>query len=94
MSWYLRSLLFSVLQYLDILYLVCVVFYTILSSFFKQSEYPVTVTVESPSSSEMEEVDDSSESVQEEPEKISLKQKVLQVQSYHFKEIREGYFSE
>ncbi|XP_020920804.1 centrosomal protein of 78 kDa isoform X5 [Sus scrofa] len=44
----------------------------------QQSEYPVTVTVESPSSSEMEEVDDSSESVQEEPEKISLKQKVLQ----------------
>ena len=71
MSWYRRSLLFSVLQYLDILYLVCIVFYTILSSFFKQSEYPVTVTVESPSSSEMEEVDDSSESVQEEPEKIS-----------------------
>uniref|UniRef100_A0A8C3YP21 Centrosomal protein of 78 kDa n=1 Tax=Catagonus wagneri TaxID=51154 RepID=A0A8C3YP21_9CETA len=44
----------------------------------QQSEYPVTVTVESPSSSEIEEVNDSSESVEEEPEKISLKQEVLQ----------------
>ncbi|XP_031305778.1 centrosomal protein of 78 kDa isoform X2 [Camelus dromedarius] len=43
-----------------------------------QSEFPVTVTVESPSSSELEEVDDSSESVQEEPEKISVKQEALQ----------------
>ncbi|XP_032491059.1 centrosomal protein of 78 kDa isoform X2 [Phocoena sinus] len=43
-----------------------------------QSEFPVTVTVESPSSSEIEEVDDSSESVQEEPEKISFKQEALQ----------------
>ncbi|XP_073645423.1 centrosomal protein of 78 kDa-like [Tursiops truncatus] len=42
------------------------------------SEFPVTVTVESPSSSEIEEVDDSSESVQEEPEKIRLKQEALQ----------------
>uniref|UniRef100_A0A8C0HVG2 Centrosomal protein of 78 kDa n=1 Tax=Balaenoptera musculus TaxID=9771 RepID=A0A8C0HVG2_BALMU len=42
------------------------------------SEFPVTVTVESPSSSEIEEVEDSSESVQEEPEKISLKQEALQ----------------
>ncbi|KAB0363010.1 hypothetical protein FD754_007166 [Muntiacus muntjak] len=44
----------------------------------QQSDFPVTVTVESPSSSEIEEVDDSSESVQEEPEKISLKQEALQ----------------
>nr|XP_008535883.1 PREDICTED: centrosomal protein of 78 kDa isoform X5 [Equus przewalskii] len=44
----------------------------------QQSEFPVTVTVESPSSSEIEEVDDSSESVQEEPEKTSLKQEALQ----------------
>ncbi|XP_026961444.1 centrosomal protein of 78 kDa isoform X2 [Sagmatias obliquidens] len=43
-----------------------------------QSEFPVTVTVESPSSSEIEEVDDSSESIQEEPEKINLKQEALQ----------------
>ncbi|XP_059972576.1 centrosomal protein of 78 kDa-like isoform X3 [Mesoplodon densirostris] len=42
------------------------------------SEFPVTVTVESPSSSEIKEVDDSSESVQEEPEKICLKQEALQ----------------
>lgn len=47
--------------------------------FLKQSDFPVTVTIESPSSSEIEEVDDSSESVQEEPEKISLKQEALQV---------------
>ncbi|XP_055282902.1 centrosomal protein of 78 kDa isoform X2 [Moschus berezovskii] len=44
----------------------------------QQSDFPVTVTVESPSSSEIEEVDDSSESVQEEPEKINLKQEALQ----------------
>nr|XP_058927190.1 centrosomal protein of 78 kDa isoform X4 [Kogia breviceps] len=44
----------------------------------QQSEFPVTVTVESPSSSEIEEVDDSSESIQEEPEKINLKQEALQ----------------
>ncbi|XP_048947762.1 centrosomal protein of 78 kDa isoform X3 [Canis lupus baileyi] len=44
----------------------------------QQSDFPVTVTVESPSSSEIEEVDDSSESVQEEPEKTSLKQEALQ----------------
>ncbi|XP_032491061.1 centrosomal protein of 78 kDa isoform X4 [Phocoena sinus] len=48
------------------------------SSQLQQSEFPVTVTVESPSSSEIEEVDDSSESVQEEPEKISFKQEALQ----------------
>ncbi|XP_049566785.1 centrosomal protein of 78 kDa isoform X4 [Orcinus orca] len=44
----------------------------------QQSEFPVTVTVESPSSSEIEEVDDSSECIQEEPEKINLKQEALQ----------------
>lgn len=63
-----------------------------MSSFFKQSEFPVTVTVESPSSSEIEEVDDSSESVQEEPEKTSLKQEALQVQSYHFRDIEKIVF--
>uniref|UniRef100_A0A8C6BYR7 Centrosomal protein of 78 kDa n=1 Tax=Monodon monoceros TaxID=40151 RepID=A0A8C6BYR7_MONMO len=46
----------------------------------QQSEFPVTVTVESPSSSEIEEVDDSSESVQEEPEKINFKQEALQLE--------------
>ncbi|XP_077004597.1 centrosomal protein of 78 kDa-like isoform X2 [Tamandua tetradactyla] len=49
-----------------------------ISNQLKQSEFPVTVTVESPSSSEIEEVDDSSESVHEEPEKIRLKQEALQ----------------
>ncbi|XP_073734146.1 centrosomal protein of 78 kDa isoform X8 [Callorhinus ursinus] len=44
----------------------------------QQSDFPVTVTVESPSSSETEEVDDSSDSVQEEPEKTSLKQEALE----------------
>ncbi|XP_032722578.1 centrosomal protein of 78 kDa isoform X3 [Lontra canadensis] len=44
----------------------------------QQSDFPVTVTVESPSSSEIEEVDDSSESVQEQPEKTSLKQEALE----------------
>nr|XP_025137418.1 centrosomal protein of 78 kDa isoform X6 [Bubalus bubalis] len=44
----------------------------------QQSDFPVTVTIESPSSSEIEEVDDSTESVQEEPEKINLKQEALQ----------------
>ncbi|KAF6123608.1 centrosomal protein 78 [Phyllostomus discolor] len=44
----------------------------------QQLDFPVTVTVESPSSSEIEEVDDSSESVHEEPEKTSLKQEALQ----------------
>uniref|UniRef100_A0A2K5MPB5 Centrosomal protein of 78 kDa n=1 Tax=Cercocebus atys TaxID=9531 RepID=A0A2K5MPB5_CERAT len=53
-------------------------YYTILFSFFKQSGFPVTVTVESPSSSEIEEVDDSSESVHEVPEKTSIKQEALQ----------------
>ncbi|XP_042636599.1 centrosomal protein of 78 kDa [Orycteropus afer afer] len=44
----------------------------------QQSDFPVTVTVESPSSSEFEEVDDSSESVHEVPEKTSVKQEALQ----------------
>ncbi|XP_023364906.1 centrosomal protein of 78 kDa isoform X2 [Otolemur garnettii] len=44
----------------------------------QQPGFPVTVTVESPSSSEIEEVDDSSESVHEVPEKTSLEQGVLQ----------------
>lgn len=57
-----------------------------LTYFFKQLDFPVTVTVESPSSSEIEEVDDSSESVHEEPEKTSLKQEALQVHSYHFRD--------
>ncbi|KAM9207755.1 centrosomal protein of 78 kDa isoform 1-T1 [Dugong dugon] len=44
----------------------------------QQSNFPVTVTVESPSSSEIEEVDDSSESVHEVPEKTSVKQEAIQ----------------
>uniref|UniRef100_A0A2K6ENK1 Centrosomal protein of 78 kDa n=2 Tax=Propithecus coquereli TaxID=379532 RepID=A0A2K6ENK1_PROCO len=44
----------------------------------QQPGFPVTVTVESASSSEIEEVDDSSESVHEVPEKTSLKQEALQ----------------
>ncbi|XP_032146769.1 centrosomal protein of 78 kDa isoform X5 [Sapajus apella] len=44
----------------------------------QQPGFPVTVTVESPSSSETEEVDDSSESVHEVPEKTSIKQEALQ----------------
>lgn len=70
----------------NIWYPIYSVSYTVLSFFFKQSEFPVTVTVESPSSSEIEEMDDSSESVQEEPEKASLKLEALQVQSHHFKD--------
>ncbi|ELW68475.1 Centrosomal protein of 78 kDa [Tupaia chinensis] len=50
----------------------------VLSSFIKRSDFPVTVTVESPSSSEIEEADDSSESVHEVPEKTSFKQEALQ----------------
>ncbi|KAM6183034.1 centrosomal protein of 78 kDa isoform 2-T2 [Erethizon dorsatum] len=42
------------------------------------SDFPVTVTVESPSSSEFEEIDDSSESVHEMPEKTSVKHEALQ----------------
>ncbi|KAI2552933.1 centrosomal protein 78 [Homo sapiens] len=44
----------------------------------QQPGFPVTVTVESPSSSEVEEVDDSSESVHEVPEKTSIEQEALQ----------------
>uniref|UniRef100_G3TA78 Centrosomal protein of 78 kDa n=1 Tax=Loxodonta africana TaxID=9785 RepID=G3TA78_LOXAF len=44
----------------------------------QQSDFPVTVTVESASSSEIEEVDDSSGSVHEVPEKTSVKQEALQ----------------
>ncbi|XP_006145547.1 centrosomal protein of 78 kDa isoform X2 [Tupaia chinensis] len=44
----------------------------------QRSDFPVTVTVESPSSSEIEEADDSSESVHEVPEKTSFKQEALQ----------------
>lgn len=69
----------------------CYLLYS-LSSFFQQPGFPVTVTVESPSSSENEEVGDSSESVPEEPEKTSLKQEALQVQSYRFKDIQEIIF--
>ncbi|XP_071456647.1 centrosomal protein of 78 kDa isoform X2 [Marmota flaviventris] len=49
-----------------------------ISDQLQQSDFPVTVTVESPSSSEIEEVDDSSESVHEMPEKTCLKQEALQ----------------
>lgn len=55
----------------------------------------MTVTVESPSSSEIEEVeevDDSSESVQEEPEKTSVKQEALQVQSITILKIQRRLF--
>ncbi|XP_005408355.1 PREDICTED: centrosomal protein of 78 kDa isoform X2 [Chinchilla lanigera] len=44
----------------------------------QSSDFPVTVTVESPSSSEFEEIDDSSESVHEMPEKTSVKHEALQ----------------
>ncbi|XP_075405874.1 centrosomal protein of 78 kDa isoform X2 [Tenrec ecaudatus] len=44
----------------------------------QQSKFPVTVTIESPSSSEIEEDDDSSESGHEMPEKTSVKQEALQ----------------
>ncbi|XP_077903568.1 centrosomal protein of 78 kDa isoform X2 [Ictidomys tridecemlineatus] len=49
-----------------------------ISDQLQPSDFPVTVTVESPSSSEIEEVDDSSESVHEMPEKTCLKQEALQ----------------
>ncbi|XP_004862600.1 centrosomal protein of 78 kDa isoform X2 [Heterocephalus glaber] len=42
------------------------------------SGFPVTVTVESPSSSEIDEIDDSSESVHEVPEQTSVKHEALQ----------------
>uniref|UniRef100_A0A8D2E3P9 Centrosomal protein of 78 kDa n=1 Tax=Sciurus vulgaris TaxID=55149 RepID=A0A8D2E3P9_SCIVU len=51
-----------------------------ISNQLQQSDFPVTVTVESPSSSEIEEVDDSSESVHEMPEETSLKQEALQLE--------------
>lgn len=51
-----------------------------MSSLFKQSDFPVTVTVESPSSSETDESEDSSESVHEVPQKTSIRQETLQVQ--------------
>ncbi|XP_006892058.1 PREDICTED: centrosomal protein of 78 kDa [Elephantulus edwardii] len=44
----------------------------------QQSDFPVTVTIESPSSSELEEINDSSENVHEAPEKTSVKQETLQ----------------
>ncbi|XP_069891895.1 centrosomal protein of 78 kDa isoform X3 [Dipodomys merriami] len=50
-----------------------------ISNELQQGDFPVTVTVESPSSSEMDEMDDSSEGVCEVPEKtISVKQEALQ----------------
>ncbi|KAM6169336.1 LOW QUALITY PROTEIN: centrosomal protein of 78 kDa [Rhynchocyon petersi] len=45
---------------------------------WQQSNFPVTVTIESPSSSEIEEMNDSSEDVPETPEKTSAKQETLQ----------------
>ncbi|ERE78404.1 centrosomal protein of 78 kDa isoform X1 [Cricetulus griseus] len=44
----------------------------------KQSDFPVTVTVESPSSSETDDFEDSSESAHEAPQKISIRQDTLQ----------------
>lgn len=55
-----------------------------MSSLFKQSDFPVTVTVESPSSSETDESEDSSESVHEVPQKTSIRQETLQVHSSSF----------
>lgn len=55
-----------------------------MSSLFKQSDFPVTVTVESPSSSESDETEDSSESVHEVPQKTSVRQETLQVHSSSF----------
>lgn len=52
-----------------------------MASLFKKSDFPVTVTVESPSSSETDETEDSSESVQEAPQKTSIKEETLQVYS-------------
>ncbi|XP_006526887.1 centrosomal protein of 78 kDa isoform X3 [Mus musculus] len=51
-----------------------------LSNHLKKSDFPVTVTVESPSSSETDETEDSSESVQEAPQKTSIKEETLQFQ--------------
>lgn len=52
-----------------------------MSSLFKQSDFPVTVTVESPSSSETDEAEDSSDSVHETPQKAGTRQETLQVRS-------------
>ncbi|XP_028625934.1 centrosomal protein of 78 kDa isoform X2 [Grammomys surdaster] len=50
-----------------------------LSNHLKQSDFPVTVTVESPSSSETDdETEESSESVREVPQKTSIRQETLQ----------------
>lgn len=49
-----------------------------LSNHLQQSDFPVTVTVESPSSSETDESEDSSESVHEVPQKTSIRQETLQ----------------
>ncbi|XP_052044748.1 centrosomal protein of 78 kDa isoform X2 [Apodemus sylvaticus] len=51
-----------------------------LSNHLKQSNFPVTVTVESPSSSETDETEDSSESVHEVPQKTSIRQETLQLE--------------
>ncbi|XP_038166297.1 centrosomal protein of 78 kDa isoform X1 [Arvicola amphibius] len=49
-----------------------------LSNHLKQSDFPVTVTVESPSSSETDEAEDSSDSVHGTPQKTSTRQETLQ----------------
>ncbi|XP_040602695.1 centrosomal protein of 78 kDa isoform X2 [Mesocricetus auratus] len=49
-----------------------------ISNHLKQSDFPVTVTVESPSSSETDDFEDSSESVHEAPQKASIRQETLQ----------------
>nr|XP_048285796.1 centrosomal protein of 78 kDa isoform X3 [Myodes glareolus] len=49
-----------------------------LSNHLKQSDFPVTVTVESPSSSETDEAEDSSDSVHETPPKAGTRQETLQ----------------
>lgn len=49
-----------------------------LSNHLKQSDFPVTVTVESPSSSETDEAEDSSDCVHETSQKASTRQETLQ----------------
>ncbi|CAH6793826.1 centrosomal protein of 78 kDa isoform X2 [Phodopus roborovskii] len=49
-----------------------------ISNHLKQSDFPVTVTVESPSSSETDDFEDSSESVHEAPQETSVRQETLQ----------------
>ncbi|XP_050015967.1 centrosomal protein of 78 kDa isoform X3 [Alexandromys fortis] len=49
-----------------------------LSNHLKQSDFPVTVTVESPSSSETDEAEDSSDSVHETSQRASTRQETLQ----------------